>query len=419
MFVNASVAMTLGLGLLLLATLARSYVPGSGRLPWLRQRQQGRGVGLLLPTAVSLEPPLKPPRMSPAASPANGIASANIIAGLLERAATLTTGLMKRNRSKRERRRQRDGAADAGGDADVLLFSPLNLKFRAKASSELVLKDDVTAREYLSLPASEYNLLDAAFVTRVQGSDEVFTLTLPLDSFASQIGIGAPVSLCTNLTVTPMPAAGRVIMSSGPILIRLSERKEGGSVDVAPVQDADGLVAAMKTGGAQESSTMSTLPVWLIYGASGTANGTITDATELQSSLQTGIQVELSWPTLSNKRAAEPSSGQGVDGTVEIVPVPLRVRARVHVDVSLSLPLPHDVSSVLGFLPIRSLLSQAGGLVAKTVLSTITPELSKALVADYEARMLRVPEPVSAMAKSRLVQEAVVVSAELAAPAAE
>lgn len=384
MLVNASVAMTLGLGLLLLATLARSYVAGSGRLPW--QRQQGRG-GLLLPTMVSMEPLLKPPRMPLAASPANGISSANIIAGLLERAATLTTGLMKRNRSKRKRHRQRDGAADAGGDADALLYSPLNLKFRAKASSQIVLSDEATAREYLSLPVSEYSLLDAAFVTRVQGSDEMFTLTLPLDSFASQIGLGAPVSLCTNLTVTPMPAAGKVVMSSGPILIRPSARKEGESVDVAPVQDADGLVAAMEVEAAQASSTMSSLPVWLIYGASATAEGTITHETELQSSLQTGIQVELSWPTVSNKRVAGPSSRQGVNSAVKSIPVPLRVRARVHVDVSLSLPLPHDVSSVLGFLPIRSLLSQAGGLVAKTVLRTITPELSKALVADYEARM--------------------------------
>ncbi len=64
------------------------------------------------------------------------------------------------------------------------------------------------------------------------------------------------------------------------------------------------------------------------------------------------------------------------------------VTARVSVDVRMSLPLPHDVSSVLNFLPIRGILSQAGGLVAKTVLNTLTPELCKALVKDYEDRML-------------------------------
>ena len=316
------------------------------------------------------------PKTPHAAVERNGVA----IAGLLERAATMATGLLGINR-----RRGKKGSGDKDADRADDVWSPLNLRFVAKTRTRIDMQNPTKAREYLALPASKYSLLNASFVTRV--TDEIFLLTLPLDSFGGQIGIGAPVSLCTNITVSPRPEEGKVLMKSGAIVIRPSvPRNDAIGISSVPARADDMLVAMGERDKATEktpkspssSSVTSSLPVWLIYGASASENGTITDTSEVQSSLQTGVDVELAYPRNPERR---------VDEEADDIP-PLKVSARVEVDVRLSLPLPHDVSSVLNFLPLRGLLSQAGGLLAKTILQTLAPELSKALVADYEARML-------------------------------
>ena len=312
------------------------------------------------------------------------------IAGLLERAATMASGMLRMRRKSDASSSSSD--TGVGGSADSVLQSPLNLNFKAKAKTVIVMEDAAKAREYLALPASEYNLLNSTFVERA--ADDVFTLILPLDAFGDQIGIGTPISLRTNITVTPTPDCGKITMGSGPIVITPSNPKHdalevhiiasnsstsgsgGGNDD----DDDDGGGDGKNENGEVEEDMVSSLPVWLIYGASATQAGTtITGATKLQSSLQTGVSIELQWPVC---KTSDQSRHADADSET------LAVTAKVGVDVSLSLPLPHDVSSVLNFYPIRAVLNQAGGLIAKTVLSTLAPELSKALVADYQSRMI-------------------------------
>ena len=117
--------------------------------------------------------------------------------------------------------------------------------------------------------------------------------------------------------------------------------------------DDDG---SQQKNGEEEEDMLSSLPVWLIYGASATEAGTtITGATKLQSSLQTGVSIELQWPA---RQTSDESNHVSANSET------LTVMAKVGVDVSVSLPLSHDVSSVLNFYPIRTILNQAGGLIA-------------------------------------------------------
>lgn len=104
---------------------------------------------------------------------------------------------------------------------------PVKLKFSSSHQHTIILKDALAAHSYLSLPASEYSVLDSTMVSRDTGRDDTFILTLPLGditaaaaSFQTSKTNKIPklmVSVSTSVTVKPDPKNGRVIMESGPI----------------------------------------------------------------------------------------------------------------------------------------------------------------------------------------------------------
>jgi len=64
----------------------------------------------------------------------------------------------------------------------------------------------------------------------------------------------------------------------------------------------------------------------------------------------------------------------------------INVSSKVHVWVDMNLPLRRDLSRAISFPPVKLLLSQAGGLMTKAVLRTLTPTLADLLILDHDRR---------------------------------
>lgn len=133
---------------------------------------------------------------------------------------------------------------------------PLRFSFSAAHRQTIVLKDPHAAHKYLSLPASEYSLLDSSLVARSQISPDVFILTVPLGDLTSATssltGIDSYVraNLQAEVTVKPDGNGGKVVMESGSIFFTPA-------ADVFARDDEKANITLSEV-----------LPPWLIWGGS-------------------------------------------------------------------------------------------------------------------------------------------------------
>ena len=247
-------------------------------------------------------------------------ASGKQINFLLEKALQLARSFYKPNNSS---------------TANILV--PAKLSFSTSHSENIILPDALAAIEYLSLPASEYSVLNSGMVSRSQESDDAFILHLPLgaitqatrssvdavqsyrkvqglsplehsdsesDDFignkgnkagstTNNDGLSIPshpkkMEAQTTVTVSPLPLEGRVIMESGDIVFVQEGNTLGTSSDSAALKEL--------------------LPAWLVWGNSGQNKGedddvnreeSDTDNQEKQntvrSAIQGGVRIELLW----------------------------------------------------------------------------------------------------------------------------
>lgn len=276
--------------------------------------------------------------------PMADIEQTKFITNLLETAVDMASGQLNATASKADEMNKK--------------FIPLNIGFKAKHSTNIEFIDANLAREYLALPASEYSVLDSSFITRNLNDDSMFRITLPLGNFADTIGLAAPVCLQTDISVTPNPNKGEVRMHSGKIFV---------VPDLAARNLDDKFI--------DQEFSADDLPRWLVNEAAkdNSNNGGEDNNNEVPSSVQTGVDIILKWPSQISKDKAE---------------APLKVNAKVGVKVDLSIPLPGRISSVLGFFPLKLIINQAGSLIAKQVLAQIAPALSAGLLKDYEERYI-------------------------------
>ena len=220
---------------------------------------------------------------------------------------------------------------------------PAKIAFDAKQTQKIVLSDSASAVEYLSLPASNYSLLDSNIVRRDGSNTSAFFLTIPLSTAALPAG----TTLQTCVVVDPDPTQRQVKMRSGPLTIGSTEEEE-----------------------VEENDTASSLPEWLIWGGEKES-----DSREQQLSTQMGFDLCLSW--------AEPVGPTSPDTDV------LTVDANVRVWVNVSVPLPARFASAVNNRIANIYLAQAGALTARAAIQSLAPTLAALLVKDHEARRLR------------------------------
>jgi len=238
-----------------------------------------------------------------------------IVTGLLSQAAQVTQRIMKSDTTKSK------------------VLRPALLSFSAFHKENIKLEDADAAVTYLSLPASEYSVLNAQLVEK--SGDDTFNLTLPLGNVANSTG----VVLRTSVIVMPDPANRIVKMKSGPLFFSSASK------------DDDAL-----------------LPEWLLWSGRNESDGSGQGETRgVLASVQAGFQIELSW------------GEKPMNDTLDVA-------ARVGVSVDMSLPLRSDVSRAVNFPLVQLLLSQAGRLTAVGVLRAAAPGLAQLLVRDHEQR---------------------------------
>jgi len=118
------------------------------------------------------------------ASPLSDHATADKIQFLLTQAVKLMrldgTSTVEDEGGKKKNGNTKEGVDPDGSATIVQPLLPLELKFASSHRHTIVLQDAQAAHAYLSLPASEYSLLDTKMVSRDSLRDDTFILTLPL-----------------------------------------------------------------------------------------------------------------------------------------------------------------------------------------------------------------------------------------------
>lgn len=131
-----------------------------------------------------------------------------------------------------------------------------SLSFSSSTTIPIQFDNSGAAIRYLSLPASEYSVLDSGLISRSRDSNDTFVLSLPLgdltDSASPINTIGnfsnidekytrtfrIVATMQTSVVVKPNPTKGEVIMESGPIFfIPTIERKQQVNFDFSSFDD--------------------------------------------------------------------------------------------------------------------------------------------------------------------------------------
>lgn len=187
-------------------------------------------------------------------------------------------------------------------------LKPLNLDFTTSHKQMISFNDTKAAAAYLSLPASEYSVLDKSIISRCDVSpNDTFVLNLPIGDLlfaartfrspgiAQSIGGGTSTVLRTSVTVEPDAAEGVVHMRSGPLLLETTinsftdlDAVVGNGTD--PIGSADIAFEVLAQA----------LPEWLVWAgdrskmdAQFVSNSDNT--TSVKSSIQAGFELKLQW----------------------------------------------------------------------------------------------------------------------------
>ena len=345
----------------------------------------------------------------------DAFSTASMVDALLTRAFKLSSGMIKSPKA--------DASAPKSGP---LRLKPAKLRFGAQHTQNIVMNDAYAAVQYLSLPASNYSLLDSSLVTRDNGSDNVFVLEIPLDG--SNTGRVLEATLQTSVTVDPDPDKKIVKMRSGPLTFAPSSSQKGGR--------------------AEHFSTV--LPEWLVWGGksnisdSSSNNSSESDSSviampeEVKASIQAGFELTLMWdkakpldaPSARNNPShilataadtdtdddaldfeASSGSSSSTKNRGASIAMPrifqtsdyMPVRASIRVWVEANIPLQEEIAAAINFPLVRVLVEQAGTLTAGAVLRSLGPTLAGLLVQDYDKRRLGKFQAVRSGGEGKLV----------------
>ena len=268
-------------------------------------------------------------------------------------------------------------------------LKPLKISFVSSHVHKLSLNNTVNAITYLSLPATEYSVLDSSLVSRSEECNDTFVLNIPLGDISSMYSYGISSSprlkldttLSTSVEVKPEPANSLVRMRSTELFFINNKKNNNSTHSLTHSPLTYSLTADSHTyiGTVSNSSAFigEALPVWLIdnqtistsdAAAPSEGNELVEVRVKSKSSIQTGFEVQLSWKERQ----------RSVDA--------LDVSCKVKVWFDVNVPLPEDITSVLSLPPIRLIVAQLGSLLVKVFLRTLAPTFGDLLVKDYQTR---------------------------------
>lgn len=281
------------------------------------------------------------------------------------------------------------------------------LKFRSAFKRKVVFEGAEQATRYLSLPPSNYSLLNSAIVSKSLQAEDSFELRLPLTEIAAALDqiTSSPgkyqvlnqFDLFLSLKVDVDAARGLVLMESGPLFFAPTTRDTVSS-RVEGEQSADFNTAVADV----------LLPDWLVWNSAeinadrnvpidppveentDDLSGTNVFEPQLKSAVQPGLSIEMKWDPL---RGGEYNEAQSVlekarnfmtNSKPPADELIMKLKAVASLDLSLNINSVY--SKALGFLPVRILLERAGSLLITTAMSAIAPKFIELLVKDYDKR---------------------------------
>ena len=268
-----------------------------------------------------------------------------------------------------------------GADDDVEAKTGIaRVSFMTSHKEVIVLDGLDAATQYLALPPSEYSALSSNLITRKgDGSTDTFSVSIPINSGTSR---GSGINASADVVVSPDPRNGEIEIKSGSIYLQAS------APPPSERRSNDTSADTFQTGASTESDSndlalKKILPAWLIAEEQEGVDS-------LKASIQAGFCVTLVWDTTETKSKMNQASllrkkrrtfnDDNDDNDA------LPVSAKVQVWVDLNLPLRSDVARALNFPPVRLLITQAGTLIARTVIMSVTPSLADLLVQDFNCR---------------------------------
>jgi hypothetical protein len=257
------------------------------------------------------------------------------------------------------------------------------MDLRTRFQRTIPFNESTYASRYFSLPISSYSTLDASIIQKRTDLDNTFTIKLPLyslifrNSNKNGKAVDLPRQMILDIEVTTDPSNGRITMVSKDIFF--SYRKD------LP-QSSEAIDSHL--GNNSESLGLSP-PTWLVW------NNSINDQRNsdnhdgeivmLKSSIQAMLDVKVSWPVSNNPsttgRLALPPKSSWFQRQPTF---PVNIDATVNVGVNI--PSPKHIADVINFGPCNLLLKQAGKVILKTVVSTVSSSLITLLMQDFYKR---------------------------------
>ena len=260
----------------------------------------------------------------------------------------------------------------------------MKMSFKVRHTEKIELEDSFLARDYLSLPASNYSVLSSNLVTRkvdpITDSGDVFEFSVPIPTRTRRLDgtQEAVIKAFADVRVTPCPDEGEVVMESGPIYLQTSTHNTTSAISMANDNES---ISKGEESADDEIALRSILPHWLISSPISSDEESHASANALKSSIQAGFRVKLMWKPVKGAASSLPFD---ISTNQEVEFDSLPITAQVNVFVDLGLPLRNDISRAVNFPPVNLLLSQAGNLIVKAVIRGVAPTLSGLLVKDYE-----------------------------------
>ncbi len=272
---------------------------------------------------------------------------------------------------------------------------------------------------YLSLPVTEYSVLDKNLVQKSKECDDLFHLKIPLDDFARGMNAIFPIGgyhtlmkyqLSTDITVDSHPSEGVINMRSGPFtfipnLNFVLDGDYGNSHNQTSFYNqsiVEAQISSPISAGNIMQNSSDEFPTWLEWGDKDSIEYmNITNSLgSVVSSLQPGISINWKWSKKQNfgKRMSGIALGKWKNifrsnantvypqneknDTDELI-----TKLKVEVRLDMNIPMSQRLGRTISLLPVKMLLQHAGSIIISTFLRNLVPYFEKKLMKDFENRI--------------------------------
>ena len=292
--------------------------------------------------------------------------------------------------------------------SEVKNMGLIDMNFKASHKEKFSLNNPYIAREYLSLPASQYSILSSNIITRINPDNgvgdatlcdegDLFRVIVPIPTRMTEQDTGVTTDVIINaladVRVDPRPERGEVVMESGPIYLQTSQSLPANITNRNSERCYDykqNITETDQLRGNDEAALRSILPSWLLQLDQEEGEDELAGAA-LKSSIQAGFIIKLLWKpnTLSPSKLSTlemvggGEAGDAVSPSEQNSEEALPVTGKVDVRVDLRLPIRKDISRAVNFPPVKLMLSQAGTLIVKAIIRGVAPTLTSLLDKDY------------------------------------